>query len=388
MPPIAVMRIDREHVARVASGSHAHDFPAVVFFERGGPTGMVGVPQVAAGDLFVIAPGDVLTIGTAEALAATGGWSVAFLPEAVAGIVPGALLSWLAHPLLCAFVRGASGGLVRLSVPTRERAEWIVRIRALEGELRARRDGFGEAALAHLVLLLVGVARLAGTDPPVGGDPLITAVFATIDSRYTEPLTLRDVARAVNLSAGHLTTTVRRRTGRTVGEWIIERRMAQARRLLTDTALSVEEVGRAVGIPDPSYFARQFRRTHGLSPRQWRHADQTAWTTPIPRAAPGHRVARLGGGQGPALSARHEIGSRRCHGATAGTSRPCRRSNRRRGRARPGRRPGSPVISREKDADQRRAGFEAAWEELSRQGSARFGGEVTASPVPARRPGW
>ena len=286
VPPIAVMRIDLEHVARVASGSHVHDFPALVYFERGGSTGMAGVPHIADGDLFVIAPGDVLTIGTAEALAATGGWSVAFLPEAVAGAVPGALLSWLAHPLLCAFARRAGGGLLRLSVPAEERAEWIRRIRALEGELRDRRDGFREAAMAHLVLLLVGVARLAGTDPPAGGDPLIAAVFATIDSRYTGPLTLGDVARAVNLSAGHLTTTVRRRTGRTVGEWIIERRMAQARRLLTDTALSVEEVARSVGIPDPSYFARQFRRTHGLSPRRWRHAERAAWTAPRAQSVP------------------------------------------------------------------------------------------------------
>lgn len=46
--------------------------------------------------------------------------------------------------------------------------------------------------------------------------------------------------------------------------------MAQARRLLTESTLSVEEVGRAVGLPDPSYFARQFRRVHGSSPRAWR----------------------------------------------------------------------------------------------------------------------
>ena len=78
------------------------------------------------------------------------------------------------------------------------------------------------------------------------------------------------MARAVRVTPGHLTTVVRRRTGRTVQEWIIERRMAEARSLLADTDLPVGEVARRVGMPDPGYFSRLFRRTHGASPREWR----------------------------------------------------------------------------------------------------------------------
>ncbi|MDT5349628.1 MAG: hypothetical protein QOH91_2915, partial [Mycobacterium sp.] len=69
---------------------------------------------------------------------------------------------------------------------------------------------------------------------------------------------------------GHLTTVVRRRTGRTVQEWIIERRMAEARGLPAETDLPVAEVARRVGVADPGYFSRLFSRTHGTSPRKWR----------------------------------------------------------------------------------------------------------------------
>ena len=72
------------------------------------------------------------------------------------------------------------------------------------------------------------------------------------------------------MTPGHLTTVVRRRTGRTVQEWIIERRMAEARSLLSDTELPVGEIARRVGMSDPGYFSRLFRRTHGTSPREWR----------------------------------------------------------------------------------------------------------------------
>jgi len=76
----------------------------------------------------------------------------------------------------------------------------------------------------------------------------------------------------VSLSRGHLTTVVRRKTGRTVQEWIAERRMAEARRLLAETDLAVEEVGRRVGYCDPGYFVRTFRRAHGATPPGWRRA--------------------------------------------------------------------------------------------------------------------
>jgi AraC-like DNA-binding protein len=78
------------------------------------------------------------------------------------------------------------------------------------------------------------------------------------------------VAEELGLTPGHLTTVVRRRTGRTVGEWIVERRMAQARILLRESGLSITEVAHRVGISDAGYFSRVFLRAHGVSPRQWR----------------------------------------------------------------------------------------------------------------------
>jgi AraC-like DNA-binding protein len=99
---------------------------------------------------------------------------------------------------------------------------------------------------------------------------LLADVFAVIDRRHSQPLSLRDVAGELGMTPGHLTTVVRRRTGRTVQEWIIERRMAEARELLAETDLPVAEVAGRVGVPDPGYFSRLFTRSHGTSPRKWR----------------------------------------------------------------------------------------------------------------------
>lgn len=274
-PPIATVRLDHATVHRVGTAAHTHDFPMLTYFTRGGGTLSAAgrTRRIEAGDLYVIAPGDVVGVGNHDGLASAEGMGVIFTPDALRSDAPGSLLSWRSHPLLLPFVRGSGGGVLQLAVPPTDRERWAERIAALDRELRERRDGHWDAALAHLTLLLVEVSRLAVDvvgDLRLNDEPLLAEVFAVIERRYAEQLSLRDVARAVNLSAGHVTTTVRRRTARTVQDWITERRMAQARRLLVETDLSIAAVGRQAGYPDPGYFARSFRTRHGVSPRGYR----------------------------------------------------------------------------------------------------------------------
>jgi AraC family transcriptional regulator, transcriptional activator of pobA len=164
---------------------------------------------------------------------------------------------------------------------------WRVEIGAIETELAERKEGYRQAALAHLTLLLIDIARLAGDvvgDLKRSGEPLLAEVFTVIDRGLGEPLSLRDVAHELGITPGHLTTVVRHRTGRTVQEWIIERRMAEARSLLSGTELPVGEIARRVGMADPGYFSRLFRRTHcssrsGTSPRPTPRTKIPAATT-------------------------------------------------------------------------------------------------------------
>jgi AraC family transcriptional regulator, transcriptional activator of pobA len=277
--PVSMWRL--AHAWHKSFEEHAHDFPGLAYFETTGGqirTGRRTWP-IEAGDLFVIAPGDMMGHVNETDLDGANGWGVFFTADALGPDVPGAHLAWRTHPLLFPFVRGGAIGALRLRVPEPDRAEWVGRLTALNDELAHRRDGYREAAQAHLVLLLVGVSRLAADvvgDLRENREPLLAEVFEVIEARYPEPLSLRDVAAAVSISPGHLTSTVRRQTGRTVQQWITERRMVQARRLLATTTLPVNEVGRLVGFPDAGYFARTFGKMHGTSPAQWRQAGAVA----------------------------------------------------------------------------------------------------------------
>jgi AraC family transcriptional activator of pobA len=254
-PPLSLIRRG-EQVRN--QGRHIHDFPALWY-------------RPAVGSVYVVAAGEVLD--PEDLVDLEGGVGVLFDPAALGEDGRSPWPTWRTHPLLFPFLHGQSGGLLRLELPKSRRPTWNSAIDSIENELTARQDGYQQAALAHLTLLLIDVARLAGDavdDLRRSGEPLLADVFSVIDRRHGEPLSLRDVAQEVGMTPGHLTTVVRRRTGRTVQEWIIERRMAEARTMLDETDLPVAEIARRVGVFDPGYFSRVFARTHGISPRQWR----------------------------------------------------------------------------------------------------------------------
>lgn len=278
VPPVGVLRLDRAALTPAEPPAmHAHDFPGLAYFERGGGSLRSGEHEwlVQDGDLFIVPPAVVMGLGSTPGLEEAEGWSVYFTPAALGPEAPSAFFSWQTHPLLFPFVRGQAGGVLHLHVPPKERLAWSDRFEALDHELSAKRDGYGDAVLAHLTLLLVDVSRLAADvvgDLRLNDEPLLAEVFGFVEEHYGERISLSDVARAVNLSPGHLTTVVRRKTGRTVQQWISECRLTHARRLLVESDLTVEETGRRVGYSDPVYFVRSFRRAHGVTPLAWRRA--------------------------------------------------------------------------------------------------------------------
>jgi len=254
-PPVQVIHAERDEV--LERGRHIHDFPAIWYDQD------TATVYVAAAGAVV----DPRQVGRSER-----GVGVIFDPSAL-GVGGASWPAWRGHPLLFPFVHGVSCGVLVLRLPAARRHAWDAAIGAIETEMASRLDGYRQAALAHLSLLLIDLARLASdvvSDLRHSGEPMLADVFAVIERRHAESLSLRDVAHEVGMTPGHLTTVVRRRTGRTVQEWIIDRRMAESRRLLADTDLPIQEVARRVGIADAGYFSRLFRRTHGTSPRVWR----------------------------------------------------------------------------------------------------------------------
>jgi AraC family transcriptional activator of pobA len=258
------------------STTHAHDFMQLVYVESGRHCLRVEDQDwtLTTGDAFIIAPGTVIASGDQHTDQDTKMWVVLFSADALDPSATTLLTSWRAHPLLASFANTGRGGH-RISLPPEDRETWRTHLASLRAELLQRRDGYPDAVRAHLTLLLIQLSRLQLDIPfDLDREPLLAAVFQIIETRYQEPISLTDVAVAVAHSRGHLATVVRQRTGRTVGQWITERRMREARRLLADTDLTISEIAARVGYRDPGYFTRRFHSEHHTAPQAWRQAGR------------------------------------------------------------------------------------------------------------------
>ena len=236
------------------------------------------------GELRTFSEGDLLILGESAVIGieeVIDVWVLKFRWDALAPLLSGAghAPTWRQF---AATLGTPAKEVERFRVPEQARPTWQLCLRSLDQELRTQQLGYFESARAQLTLLMVSLARVIEADltsRPLADDPLVAKTLAYIEAHLHEPLTLEQLARHVHRSPTYLTTRVRERIGQPVMDYVIERRMREAQRLLASTDEPVSAIGEAVGYPEPSTFSRLFRKRHALSPAAWRNAQQGEPTT-------------------------------------------------------------------------------------------------------------
>jgi AraC-like DNA-binding protein len=106
-------------------------------------------------------------------------------------------------------------------------------------------------------------------------DPRIESVLRMIRDEPGREFELETLAQTANISVSHLRHLFKSQTGITPTKFIKQVRMENAEQLLRTTFLSVKEIMNRVGIPNQSYFSREFKKMYGLAPNEYRRSDHS-----------------------------------------------------------------------------------------------------------------
>lgn len=148
----------------------------------------------------------------------------------------------------------------------------------LERELQAGRAAASRAAHYHLGLLSVFFERqieLQGPDPSAerarsAAARLVAAYTDLVEWDYHSGKGVADFARALGVTPTHLTRCCKITCGRSALALLNDRVLFEARVLLRDSRLPVQQIARDLGFASPAYFTRSFQTRTGMTPTAFR----------------------------------------------------------------------------------------------------------------------
>lgn len=122
-----------------------------------------------------------------------------------------------------------------------------------------------------LFLQLMNHMELMETNAQNREQKFLIEVYRYVEENYRDG-ELKELAGLLNYDVYWLSKEIRKKTGRNYTELVQEKRLNQAVYLLTNTAMSVMDIGLAVGYDNLSYFHRIFRERYGMTPRRYRQS--------------------------------------------------------------------------------------------------------------------
>lgn len=95
-------------------------------------------------------------------------------------------------------------------------------------------------------------------------------IMGWIEQRFSETFDLDALAADLHLSKHYVSRVFRQETGSSITEYLLNRRMREACRLLATTDWSVQAIGNRVGIFSFPHFCRIFKGVMNVTPREYR----------------------------------------------------------------------------------------------------------------------
>ena len=101
-------------------------------------------------------------------------------------------------------------------------------------------------------------------------DENISAILKYLGDNFRSRLTLEDISEATHISKYYLCHSFKQHLNMTVFEYILAKRISYAKRLLVYSDMSISRISIESGFSDFAYFSNIFKKSEGLSPKEYR----------------------------------------------------------------------------------------------------------------------
>lgn len=122
----------------------------------------------------------------------------------------------------------------------------------------------------QLLELLALICRLSNHRFKHDKQGVVDYIQHIIENKYTEDINFGELARHAGITQSHMSRLFREKTGTTISDQLLRKRIACAQTLLASGEGNISEICYSCGFNDLSHFYKAFKGISGYSPGQYR----------------------------------------------------------------------------------------------------------------------
>lgn len=135
-----------------------------------------------------------------------------------------------------------------------------------------------EQAALTFTQLILGLGNLIKNGNSVNqqynrNQEIVKELVRTVVMNYHTERNVSFYADKMHLSPQHLSTTIKKITGKTLTDIISSFIINDAKAKLKSTEMTIQEIAYSLNFPDISFFGKYFKRYTGMSPKQYRNTE-------------------------------------------------------------------------------------------------------------------
>ncbi len=101
-------------------------------------------------------------------------------------------------------------------------------------------------------------------------EELLAKFINLVEEDFRRERTVRHYARRLCLSPKHLSAAIKQASGLTAGQWIDRKVILEAKQMLCNSSMTIQEISAALNFANQSFFGKYFKHLSGMSPREFR----------------------------------------------------------------------------------------------------------------------